>query len=171
MRHLQETSYIKQMPNEISFGNIVNHLFLSGGAIASLLQNESPNDWDMYFKIDIGFENFKSYMLNNHADMIKDVDERYRAVIGINGKMITSHAITMNDGISFIIMQYGSPKTVKETFDYVHATPHYDLAESKLYISAEQYGACVNKKLVVNNLSQVNIARNKKFLDRGYVKC
>ena len=149
--------------------NWTGDAYLTGGAIASLIQDEEPKDWDIYFKsreTQLWFAT--SY--NRFEDGIKEVDEKYAQFLGENGKHVTAQAITMKNGISFIIMNgmYGNPKDVRKSFDYVHCTPWYDLLNDKLHVSELQYRACKQKRLVLNNLSAWKSYRESKFLDRGY---
>jgi hypothetical protein len=139
-------------------------LFLSGGAICSLLNGEEPKDWDWYFKDDAAMYKFQKHLKNCEL-FIKDVDPKY-GDFGINGKMITANAITMDDNNSFITMVAGLPENIKKSFDYVHCTPHYDWG--KLYISEKQYKACTNKTLIVNNIGKIKEYRQEKFIKRGW---
>lgn len=141
-----------------------NKVYLSGGAIASLLQLETPKDWDFYFDdIDTMFL-FEKHLRQCEL-FIADVNDKY-GNYGVNGKMITANAITMDDGNSFITKVSGTPSQVKASFDYVHCTPHF--IDGKLYISEKQFDAIVNKKLIVNNSHAVKEYRHQKFLSRGY---
>ena len=109
-------------------------VYLTGGAIASLLQGEQPKDWDFYCEDYATMDAIRDGLMR-HKDLVKDVDEKYKEVVGQDGKMITSQAITMNDGSSFITMITLDPKNLKKTFDYVHCMPHYNLTTKTLYIS------------------------------------
>jgi len=142
-------------------------MYLSGGAIASVIQGETPKDLDFYFLDELSMRNMETHLLYK-VEYIKDVDEKYRDAVGKDGKMITEKAITMRNGASFITMQFGEPTFVKSSFDYVHCTAHYSLLESKLYISPKQYRACKNKLLIPNSVTSSH-ARANKFLNRGYV--
>lgn len=144
-----------------------NYLILSGGVFASILQADKPKDWDFYFTDYDAMMNTKLHLESCKED-IKDVDEEYKDVIGVDGKMITANAITMDDGSSFITMMYGTSDAIKKTFDYVHCTPHYSLSLDKLFISPLQYKACVEKLLYVNNPLAVKDKRINKFIARGY---
>jgi hypothetical protein len=142
-------------------------LFLTGGAICSLLNDEEPNDWDWYFKDWDTMHQFQSHLVKCEL-FIKDVDKKY-GDFGVNGKMITAKAITMDDNNSFITMVSGPPEQVKQSFDYVHCMPHYEWnLIGKVYISEKQYFACTNKKLIVNNPSKVKEYRQEKFIKRGW---
>jgi len=142
---------------------------LSGGAIASLLQGQEPKDWDFYFEDQSSCETFEQAILSNVDKVeVADVNPKYGDYIGKDGKMITANSITMKDGNSFITKFYGEIDDIKKEFDFVHCMPHYSLKEEKLYISYNQYDACVNKKLIVNNPKKVKSHRIIKFKERGY---
>jgi len=148
---------------------LFKNTYLTGGAIASLLQNEEPKDWDFYCKDSDTMDKFALYLTHpSRTDFIKDVDEAYAEVYGTNGKMITSQAITTKNNDSFITLIFGDPEYIRQTFDYVHCMPYFDLNTHKLYISPKQYKACTHKKLIVNNLANVKQWRTDKFKQRGY---
>jgi hypothetical protein len=147
----------------LNWGN----LYLTGGVIASLLQGEQPKDWDFYFKDELTMKLWKNALLK--PDVIKyvaEAKEYYNTLIAC--KMITTNCITMNNGASFVTMLAGDSKTVRETFDYVHCTPWYDLEERKLYISRQMYDSIMQKKLIVNNAENCKEFRLNKFKKRGY---
>jgi hypothetical protein len=141
--------------------------YLTGGAIASLLQREDPHDYDFYAK-DTNSSDLFRFILTSEKNRkyIKDAKEYFQTLIA--GKMVTPNSITMNNKASFITMMGGEPKIVREHFDYVHCLPYYDLREDKLYISRQMYDAIVNKRLIVNNKDNVKIWRTEKFIKRGY---
>ena len=140
-------------------------VFLSGGAICSLINDEEPNDWDWYFSDYDAMNKFKQHLINCNL-WVKDINTKYGG-IGVNGKMITSNAITMDDNNSFIVMVAGEPSFIKCSFDYVHCMPNYKFGD-KLYISEKQYWSCTSKKLIVNNLNSVKQYRHEKFIKRGW---
>jgi hypothetical protein len=142
-------------------------MFLTGGAIASLIQGEKPKDLDFYFTDEQHMLAMRAHLLHQ-KQYIADVDPKYKEVLGENGKMITANAITMNDSASFITMMWGTPAVIKSNFDYVHCTPHYSLVDRMLYISPKQYTSALHKVLVVNNQSAVKEYRTQKFKERGY---
>lgn len=145
-----------------------NDMYLTGGAIASILQGEKPNDWDFYCKDSDTSERVSDILKNRYIDSVVGVPEKYQSFIGEKGKMITAQAITMEDAAQFITCMSGKPEELKKSFDYVHCTPHYDILEGKLYISEKQLDAIVNKKLVTNNYGALKLWRQDKFEKRGY---
>ena len=151
------------LASPIDWGN----LYLTGGAIASLLQGEHPKDWDFYFKDNLSMTIWKNTLLKpDLIEYVAEAKEYYDTLI--TRKMITTNCITMNNGASFVTMLAGDPKTVRESFDYVHCTPWYDLEEQKLYISRQMYDSIMQKKLIVNNAKNCKEYRLNKFKKRGY---
>jgi hypothetical protein len=144
-------------------------VFISGGCIASLLQGEEPNDFDVYFR-SIGIQKaVLDFVKMNHADEIEDYSVKYRdANAATLGKVITENATTMKNKIQFITRKSGTPEEVRESFDFVHCTPWYDVSTNMLYISREQYDLCVTKKLKVKNAGSLKGYRTQKFINRGY---
>lgn len=147
-----------------------NQIFLTGGAIASLIQGGHPNDYDLYFSTDGAQKTADVILTEIYNSQIKDVDPKYTDQIGVNGKMITMKAITMKSTAQFITCIYGTPADVKKTFDYVHCCPHYDIFNDTLHISRKQYDAIVNKTLIINNYGRLKTWREDKFISRGYKK-
>jgi len=145
-----------------------NNMFLSGGAIASTIQGEYVNDYDIYCMSPSTNQLVQKILEEEYSHLIKDVDPKYHAVMGKNGKMITHNAITMIDGAQFIICVDGDAKTIKSSFDYVHCCPHYNIISNELFISKKQYQVIKYKQLVVNNQIAINGYRKQKFIDRGY---
>ena len=146
-------------------------IYLSGGATVSLLHGDKPKDYDFYFEDLDAMYVMRDHLVENHKDSIADVSPKYMDCLGADGKMITTQAITMKNGWSFIIMSAGSPQQIRQSFDYVHCKPYYSIRDRLLYISEEQYRACRDKKLVVNNEKVVKPWRTDKFIKRGFTLC
>lgn len=146
------------------------HFYISGGAIASMLNKESPKDFDVYCRDQKVGNAIRELLTQQYTPEIKEVDEKYREVDcwKIPGKMVTEKSITMENNMSFIVMHYGEPSEIKATFDFLHCTPHYDIAEDKLYISRAQYDSIKSKTLLINNVDRVTRWRIEKFIIRGW---
>lgn len=143
------------------------NMFLSGGAIASLIQDQNPKDWDVYFT-DEQTQKIVVDIFINHSDEIQDIDEKYRQVISNQEKCITENAITLTNGIQLITKHNGSPDDIRDTFDFVHCKPYYHFGKDQFFISREQYDLCYNKKLKINNMKAQTTWRQAKFEQRGY---
>jgi hypothetical protein len=157
--------YLKKIIPAIHYDD----MFLSGGAIASLIQGVEPKDWDVYFTnttaqhIVTGIFN-----MNEYSDEVAVIDEKYRQVTSSNDKCITENAMTLKNNIQLITKHNGTPDEIRETFDFVHCKPYYHFGHDRLFISKEQYDLCYNKKLKINNMKSLTTWRQSKFEQRGY---
>jgi hypothetical protein len=145
-------------------------MFLSGGAIASLIQGGEVNDWDVYFMNPIAQKVVIDLFITDYllSDDIAVVDEKYREMTKGDGKCITENAMTLKNDIQLITKHNGTPDEIRETFDFVHCKPYYHFGKDQLFISKEQYDLCYNKKLKVNNQKYLTTWRQSKFEQRGY---
>lgn len=147
------------------------NFYVSGGAIASLLQGETPKDVDIYCDSDSVSKKIMQNLTTTHRQDIKETKE-YREFYAEDGKMISEWAVTMKCGASFIFKNAGKPTQIKKDFDYIHTTAHYQFLtidrEAKLFISPLAYHCAVNKLLIVNNVKRVTVGRRDKFINRGY---
>jgi hypothetical protein len=145
------------------------HLFVTGGAFASLMNDDPLKDIDVYCKDQATMDVISKWLLAHEKD-IQEVDEKYREVEcwKVPGKMVTEKSITMNNKFSFITMNHGYPADIKASFDFLHCTPHFEPSENKLYMSRAQYDSIATKTLVVNNPDAVTTWRTEKFSQRGW---
>jgi hypothetical protein len=144
--------------------------FVSGGCTASMLQGETPKDFDVYFRTKKRCEDvIKLYQMDSYKNEVAVYDEKYRDVDNHpKGLLITENAMTLKNGIQVIIKHYGEPADVRTTFDFKHCLPYYDSKNDKMYISREQYDCCENKILVANEGRMPSAGRIDKFMKRGY---
>lgn len=176
---METESFLYQLGSFYSKGvleDTLKNIFISGGCIASLLQGEKVNDYDLYFKTEVVMNDIKMiYTKTSLKEQVEDVSENYREALGEDGKLITENAITLKNGIQLITKHFGHPDKLRKTFDYVHCMPYYDFSDDKLYISRQQYDAIINKKLIWN-MTETDGAfpkinghfRELKFKKRGY---
>jgi hypothetical protein len=145
--------------------------YVAGGAIASLLQGETPKDVDIYCDSDSVSKAVMQKLITTYRKDIKETKD-YREFYAEDGKMVSEWAVTMKNGASFIFKNAGMPSEIKKSFDYVHTTAHYRFRttdrEPVLFISPLAYHCAVNKLLIVNNKLTVTVGRRDKFINRGY---
>ena len=147
----------------------MNKFYVTGGCIGSLIRNEKPKDYDVYCRDQFFFMKLKSLLENDplFSDMVEETEESYRDVKA-GGKLFTENAITLKGDVQLICKHFGEPKEVRDTFDFVHCTPYYEIGNDKLYISPLQIQLIKEKQLMINNKDNVTLHRISKFLDRGY---
>ena len=163
--------------------------FIGGGAIVSLLKNEEPNDYDVYFtnveaveKVLNYYNQTFLYMGGNNLSDIKIVDNKVSFKInvqdvdkkhyntGCSPLFYTKSAITLKNKIQLIVKYFGNEKDVIKKFDFQHTHCYYSLYTDKLFISDEAMDCITNKKLVytAKGFQLSSFFRMKKFLKRGW---
>lgn len=142
--------------------------YVTGGCIASLLQDEEPNDYDVYFRGDGILNLIKDTIVKSKENDVAVIEEKYRDVTTASGLLITENAITLKNKIQLILKHTGEPKDIRNTFDFVHCMPYWDSEDRKLHISRQQYDLIVKKLLVKQNESSFTTHREQKFLQRNY---
>jgi hypothetical protein len=141
------------------------YFYVTGGCFASLIQGEKPKDFDVYSRTVRHGRELKDALLMNLLPYVEDVNPAYGPTL-LQGKLVTSNAITLKGGIQFIVRPDDMRGDAREFFDFEHCRPVYSILEDKIYISELQYHLCKNKLLLKRGNDTPD--RTQKFLDRGY---
>ena len=132
--------------------------YIAGGCIASLIQNETPKDYDFFF------HNEKDF--NHIIDQIKKLglETTYELY-----KTKAAHTLKIGDNkIQFISKRYGPPRVILDEFDFYHTRSYYNCSASLLFISNIAYECAKKKILLFNNIKDTSIQRSIRFIERGY---
>jgi len=156
-----------QIPRELeSFLRV--KAILTGGAISSIMHNETPKDYDLYLNDKNDIMYFKQFVdLAKDKDFIQDADEKY-VEVNIEGKMVTANATTFKNSLQVITLHTANSRS---TFDFVHCMPWYKISNHTLYISKRQYNAILNKQLIKNehtNAYALSTKRIEKYINKGW---
>lgn len=147
---------------------LTHNSILTGGSIAThLLHAGEPNDYDLYLNSENHILFFKQYVTNMDKEFIQDADEKYYDV-SVPGKLVTANATTFKNRIQVVTIHNSN---VRNTFDFVHCMPWYDIAKNKLHISYNQYDSISLKKLIKNehpNAFPLSGKRVDKYNARGW---
>ena len=142
---------------------------LTGGCFASLFLDEEVHDWDVYLRDSVTISQFESFVMSDTPTLneVADVTSGYMTITNVDGKLVTANAITFKNGLQVIIK---ADKTHRETFDFLHCMPYFDMATQQLFISRRQYDAIKDKKLVKNprHALALDEQRVEKFISRGW---
>lgn len=128
----------------------INRCTIAGGAIVSLLQDISPNDYDVYTKTKEDCELLARYYVElfnwdnqleqdeyRKADVLvenEQVKVRLPAMEGATIKQdvskfhpifISPNAITLNGNVQLIFRFYGEPEKLVREFDFEHCTGYF----------------------------------------------
>jgi hypothetical protein len=154
-------------------------IYLSGGAIASLVHGEKPADYDLY----LGSPRTRTLIMdffNKHPDLIDEYTGNYRNTPisltpqQLNGTAWSDLAITLDpnrfDGLKFqVVLCYeGQPETIIRKFDMLHCQSYF--SRSALYVRPSVYKCVVNKEIrhAFGNEIPINMDRMTKMLNRGW---
>ncbi len=140
---------------------------LTGGATSSVMHRGIPNDYDIYLTDEKDILLFREMLkIPEVMQFVADVNEKYKANIVVDGKVVTANATTFNNHVQVITC---ADAKSREKFDYVHCMPYINIKDRKLHISKTQYLSIVNKTLKMNpNAERVDGHRTTKFLERGW---
>jgi hypothetical protein len=142
---------------------------LTGGCFASLFNGEITNDYDVYLKDVDTADRFESFVMSDTPTLneVKDATPGYIAEVKVKGKLVTANAITFKNKLQVITR---TCKAHRETFDFIHCMPYFDMARQQLFISRAQYDAIKRKQLIQNPnfKDQPALHRLDKFLERGW---
>ena len=170
----QELNTLLSIFEQYDLKQEINSLYVSGGIFASLINREAPKDMDIYFSTKSSHDSIVQ-ILKNLTSFIEDVSVNYRDVLGVDGKLITENATTMNRYKcntkyvpQFITKHVGLPEDVRSTFDFIHCMPYYSYGDDKLYITERQCRSIITKTLEVNNVDSLTESRFLKFRQRGW---
>lgn len=157
---------LSQFPDRLK-SLLKDQSILTGGAFASVFWNLVPNDYDLYLSQPVDIDVLNELLKRDEVlAFVKDVNPSYSANILVNGKLVTTNAVTFNNDIQVITCLTAKHR---EHFDYVHCMPFLNIAEGKFYISKEQYSSVANKILKINpNAKRVDGHRTTKFIERGW---
>ena len=140
---------------------------LTGGAISSIMHDETPKDYDLYLNDVNDIMNFKQYVHGMNKNYIQNADEKYIEVL-IEGKLVTANATTFRNSLQVITLHTADSRS---TFDFVHCMPWYRISNHTLYISKKQYNAILNKHLFKNehkNAFALSKKRVEKYTSKGW---
>ena len=156
---------LDELPKVLS-DYLYDNAILTGGAIASIMLQETPKDYDLYLSDANHILWFKQYVMSMDQNLIQDANEKY-VDVQMAGKLVTANATTFKNNLQVITM---NTAIVRSTFDFVHCMPWYSLSNNTLHISIKQYHAIMNKKLIKNEnfINSLSIKRIEKYVSRGW---
>ena len=160
--------FLRSVKMPVELIQILKNGILTGGASASLFHGDSPKDWDIYLTGQSDIDSLNKLVTENETilAMIEDINPKYGVDTLVDGKLITPRAITFKNRIQVITMARAD---ARETFDFVHCMPYYNIKETTYHISRRQYESIKKKELIHNPKSpQPATYRRQKFLNRGW---
>lgn len=188
-------SWISSIEDEELRKEVKDHYIVTGGAIASMLLGDMPNDFDIYFdNVDVAAKVAKYYVQRLLGEFdesiveIKKLEGRVEAKISSTGYLdrsdspensknsgkykvlsITSNAITLSDKVQLVLRFVGDAAEIHKNYDYVHATNYFTEAHG-LVLNQPALESLLSRQLrYIGSLYPVcSIFRIKKFINRGW---
>ncbi len=179
---------LNQMIPKLVHINPAKYAILTGGAVASMLQGETPKDYDIFFNNPTTLKIVMTYyakvvkellgvdikvlakQTKNTTEFKFDVQEMlsFKSDNKLGIRTITQNAISFTNGIQIITRFYGGPEGIHSTFDFEHLTNYYTVGG--LHLSPTTMLLAQDKVLVYrSSLYPLSaMLRVKKFLARGY---
>lgn len=167
-------------------GRVNDSFIVTGGCIVSLLQNEEPNDFDVYLADRAVCAELARYytMKLSSAAHIEEFDGGVLVYIPSSGCLransapekgsfspvcITSNAISLEGGVQVITRFVGTPAEVHRNFDFAHTKSYYT-KEGGLVLDPVAVECILMKELrYVGSLYPLSsIIRIRKFISRGW---
>jgi len=166
-QHCDTLDYTDQM-----FRGAIPKYIVAGGWFASVLNNEKPNDFDIFF-LDCDMDTTLADKINIQHINIHKVKTRHKISYLQNENVVAvvDHNI-FDVKYQFIFTKYKTREELVNHFDFLHTCVSYDAAAEKLFISKPTYDAIMSKKLIPNSKARKDPApwRWVKFIDRGWNK-
>jgi hypothetical protein len=136
---------------------IKNGSYVAGGAISSVVMNEEPNDYDIFFKS-------------------KDILDMVVAQVNATPKILelvvfkSDNAITLSNKYQLIKKVFGDPKEITAGFDFAHNACYYDPGTDTLGMHELAFESMASKNLfyITSKFPFASLIRTKKFIKRGW---
>lgn len=159
---LTKTSHVHQIRADIRSDNSGVHILIRSQGIAS--EHIDPSKYK-YFEMypEAATDDFFAEYKKNYGKQIPESGKSYDVIF------MTSNAITLNNGLQFIIRFTGTPEEIHSNFDFIHAT-NYWTWESGVVYNLEALRATHEKRLYYfgSKFPVATIFRLKKFIERGW---
>jgi len=155
-------------------------IIVTGGAIASMLMGDMPNDYDVYFATT---ESCKSVaeIYCAHVDIVPATDyslghvkcrtapAKHESTKEYTRVSISENAITLSDDIQIVTRFCGSPAEVHRHFDFIHTTNYWTYEEG-IVLNQRALESIMSQQLVYfgSMFPLATLFRLRKFLARGW---
>jgi phosphatidylethanolamine-binding protein (PEBP) family uncharacterized protein len=172
----KHTELLKLIESEAVREIVNKDCYISGGAISSLIRNETPKDIDYFVTNQDSIQIIKEYFKNRFEISQRYKKENHRPITLLNGYndipiFYTENAITLCDNFQIILKDYGAPEDVCSRFDWVHCMGYYIPSTEELNVTMDTKIAAENKSMVYNVNSKSPLTstyRMTKLLGNGW---
>jgi len=132
---------------------------ITGGIFASLLNNEPIVDCDVFLNKNV------KHMVEESSDA---KDGKYSSSF-TNEKILGVESVTVEGmAVQFIYTDYETPKDIVDSFDFTHCRIYYDPLENVLMISEKMFQLIKGKRLLIDDVSNADQYRVRKYKEKGW---
>ncbi len=159
--------FIRSVKLPVALIKPMKNSIVTGGASASLFHGDAPKDWDFYLTNQADIDEINKVIKEKEVlEVIEDINPKYGVDTIVEGKLVTPRAITFKNGVQIITM---SRADARDTFDFIHCMPYYDIQNRTYHISRRQFISIKTRTLMHNPKSpQPAVYRRQKFINRGW---
>jgi len=156
------TQWLDSIDNEELRNTFAENVLVAGGSIGSLIRNETPNDYDLFFR------NQETVNLISNYYQQYDNSGNFRIIT------ITENAVTFENGIQLILKYSGDLKQLWNNFDFRHTKIGFDYRTKQIqYDNQAVLDSINNKQLFYEDFNKVNnldltLERVIKLINRGW---
>jgi len=154
--------WLDSIDNEELRNTFAENVLVAGGSIGSLIRNETPNDYDLFFR------NQETINLISNYYQQYDNSGNFRIIT------ITENAVTFENGIQLVLKYSGDLKQLWNNFDFRHTKIGFDYRTKQIqYDNQAVLDSINNKQLFYEDFNKVNnldltLERVIKLINRGW---
>lgn len=128
------TQWLDSIDNEELRNTFAENVLVAGGSIGSLIRNETPNDYDLFFR------NQETVNLISNYYQQYDNSGNFRIIT------ITENAVTFENGIQLILKYSGDLKQLWNNFDFRHTKIGFDYRTKQIQYDNQAVLDAINNK-------------------------
>ena len=128
------TQWLDSIDNEELRNTFAENVLVAGGSIGSLIRNETPNDYDLFFR------NQETVNLISNYYQQYDISGNFRIIT------ITENAVTFENGIQLVLKYSGDLKQLWNNFDFRHTKIGFDYRTKQIQYDNQAVLDAINNK-------------------------
>lgn len=142
------TQWLDSIDNEELRNTFAENVLVSGGSIGSLIRNETPNDYDFFFR------NQETVNLISNYYQQYDNSGNFRIIA------ITENAVTFENGIQLILKYSGDLKQLWNNFDFRHTKIGFDYRTKQIQYDNQAVLDSINNKQLFYEKAELKLLKN-----------
>lgn len=128
------TQWLDSIDNEELRNTFAENVLVAGGSIGSLIRNETPNDYDLFFR------NQETVNLISNYYQQYDNSGNFRIIT------TTENAVTFENGIQLVLKYSGDLKQLWNNFDFRHTKIGFDYRTKQIQYDNQAVLDSINNK-------------------------